>query len=34
MNGEKRKLIARKNWIKVYEELGSVSKAALNNSMP
>ena len=34
MNSKKRKLIARKNWIKIYGELGSVSKAALRCGIP
>jgi transposase len=29
MNSKKRKITARRNWINIYEELGSVSKAAL-----
>lgn len=34
MNSKKRKLTARKNWIKIYEELGLVSKAARRCGIP
>ena len=29
MNNSKRKIIARRNWLKIYQETGSVTKAAL-----
>jgi transposase InsO family protein len=34
MNSKKRKITARRNWIKIYEELGSVSKAARRCGIP
>jgi transposase len=34
MNSKERKIIARKNWMKIYEELGSVSKAARRCGVP
>ncbi|MGE0207429.1 MAG: IS481 family transposase, partial [Candidatus Babeliales bacterium] len=34
MNSQKRKITARKNWIKIYGELGSVSKAARRCGIP
>lgn len=34
MNSKKRKLTARKTWIKIYSELGSVSKAARRCGIP
>ena len=34
MDAKRRKLVARKNWIKIYKELGSVTKAALRCGVP
>ena len=34
MNSKNRKLKARENWIKLYKELGSVSKAAKRCGIP
>jgi transposase len=34
MNNKKRKLTARKTWVKTYQELGSVSKAARRCGIP
>lgn len=34
MNSSKRKIVARKNWIKIYQEVGSVTKAALRCGIP
>jgi len=34
MNSKKRKITARKNWIKIYAELGSISKAARRCGIP
>jgi transposase len=34
MNSKKRKIAVRESWIKIYEELGSVSKAARRCGIP